>query len=356
VFLAAQGSIATLLLSREPLSEGALGILNAARRKYEHRVLASPSVVPASGSLHDILSATSREALDRTARGFAFDVTPATDDRPFFFNQLPLSKPLYALAVAKDMISSDATLGGIRKGNLVATATLLILSLVSLVLVLVTIVIPLRPAVKDVGARFAAAGTAYFLLIGIGFMLIEIALLQRMSLFLGHPVYSLSVLLFSLILATGVGSLASDRWALTTRVRLGVWALLTGAYFAALPHWLPNVFLEFGSSPLFARAALCIAAIAPGAFLLGFGFPTGMRLVSAVDPRPAPWFWGVNGAAGTLASGAAVMTSIAFGIGTTLTLGALCYLLLIPVALLLVGQRDVGGRSLETHAAASSAQ
>ena len=68
---------------------------------------------------------------------------------------------------------------------------------------------------------------------------------------------------------------------------------------------------------------------------MGFGFPTGMRLVSQISRRPTPWFWGINGAAGVLAGSIAVLTSIAFGIDTTLRLGALCYFLLPAPALLL---------------------
>jgi hypothetical protein len=67
--------------------------------------------------------------------------------------------------------------------------------------------------------------------------------------------------------------------------------------------------------------------------LMGFGFPTGMRLVSTIDRTPTPWFWGISGAAGVLASAGAVATSIAFGISTTLTMGAICYFLLLPVIL-----------------------
>ena len=68
---------------------------------------------------------------------------------------------------------------------------------------------------------------------------------------------------------------------------------------------------------------------------MGFGFPTGMRLITAVDRKPTPWFWGINGASGVLASAAAVGCSIAYGVGTTLTLGAVCYFLLIPAALII---------------------
>jgi hypothetical protein len=69
---------------------------------------------------------------------------------------------------------------------------------------------------------------------------------------------------------------------------------------------------------------------------MGFGFPTGMRLITAVDPRPTPWLWGVNGAAGVLAAGLAVACSIGFSIDTTIRVGGICYILLLPFVLLLL--------------------
>ena len=344
IYLATQSGVATLIISRTAFSPGDLRALDNATTQYEHHVLVSPSVAAPSAILNRILTSKSREELQDYTSNLAFDLTPATDDRPFFFNQLPLTKPVQALYLAKAMVARDTHLGGIRKGNLVATATLIILFVTSLGLVVVSILLPLRHAVRDVGGRLVIGGTLYFLLIGIGFMMIEIGLLQRMSVFLGHPVYSLSVLLFTLILATGIGSFVSDILPLDRRPRFLIWALLTGAYVAALPHWLSSVFLAFDSAGLLTRAILCVFTIAPAGLLLGFGFPTGMRLISAIDRRPTPWFWGVNGAAGTLASTAAVASSIAFGIGTTLTIGATCYLLLIPTVLLFISssKREIG--------------
>src|SRR5262249_34098674 len=80
-------------------------------------------------------------------------------------------------------------------------------------------------------------------------------------------------------------------------------------------------------------------------FLMGFGFPTGMRLVSAIDPGPTPWFWGINGAAGVLAASLAVVASIAFSIDVTLAIGAACYLLVAAPAALLVFARAQSHRS-----------
>jgi hypothetical protein len=234
------------------------------------------------------------------------------------------------------LVGGSAGTGGVRDGNLLATATLLILFLVSLVLVLAAIVIPLRHAIKDVGGKLVIGGTLYFLLIGIGFMTIEIGLLQRMSVFLGHPIYSLSVLLFTLILSTGAGSLLSDWLLIDNRWKFTAWALVTGGYTIALPHWLPNLLLVFNSSTFLLRAILCVATITPAGLLMGFAFPTGMRLVAVIDRKPTPWFWGINGAAGVLASTVAVATSIAWGISATLTIGAICYFLLVPTILAFV--------------------
>ncbi|MDX1541194.1 MAG: hypothetical protein R3349_07290, partial [Geminicoccaceae bacterium] len=294
----------------------------------EYTVLISPDRAPDSEILQTIASAGSRSELEAYTSNLALDLTPPTDDRPFFFNQLPLYDPLRTIDLA--FVSGQA---GVVGGNLFATATLLILFLVSLVLVLATIVIPLRHAISDVGTRLAYGGTAYFLLIGIGFMSAEIGLLQRMSVFLGHPIYSLSVVLFSIILWTGIGSMISDRLPLDERRRIVLWAGLTGAYLLLLPLWMPPLLLAAEGFGLIVRAGLAVLVIAPAGLLMGFGFPTGMRLVSALDRRPTPWFWGINGAAGVLAATLAVACSVAFGISTTLVIAAVCYLLLIPAAL-----------------------
>jgi hypothetical protein len=343
IYLATSKSIATLIISRQPFSSSDLKALEDAVALYEYKVLLSPTVESDLDTLRTIVRARTREGLEDYTSRQAFDLTPATDDRPFFFNQLPLNKPIQAVYVAKNLVGSGALKGqgGIRWGNLMATVTLLILFLVSFGLVLTTIVMPLRPAIKDVGQKLVFGGTLYFLLIGVGFMTVEIGLLQRMSVFLGHPVYSLSVLLFTLILSTGLGSLLSDKLILDSRWKFATWALMTGAYIIALPHWLPHVLLGFDGASLLARATVCVGTIAPAGLLMGFGFPTGMRLVSAIDRKPTPWFWGINGAAGVLASVVAVSTSIAVGISGTLTIGAICYLLLVPTALVLVWSRPV---------------
>jgi hypothetical protein len=233
-------------------------------------------------------------------------------------------------------VFSHFTHTGVFAGNLIATLTLAMLVLVSVAFVGATIIVPLRPTVSEAGWQLAVGGTVYFALIGTGFMMVEIALLQRMSIFLGHPTYALSVVLFSLILWTGFGSMASERVRLVGAGKLVAWSSACAAYLFALPFWLPAFLVDLDGAHLLVRAGFCVLVLAPAGVLMGFGFPTGMRLVSAISTDPTPWFWGINGAAGVLAASIAVVTSIALSIDTTLRIGAACYLLVAAPAVLLV--------------------
>ena len=341
IFVAAGGNIATLVLGNAPLSEAALAALRKATTDLGFTILIDPASPAASPLLQRIVEAPDGAALAAATDDSHLDLTPTTDSRPFFFNQLRFSRLLDPGAVSWRP--------GVYTGNLVATMTLAILVLVSALLVTLTIVVPLRPTLRHSGRVTAFGGTMYFALIGVGFMMAEIALLQRMSVFLGHPVYALSIVLFSLILATGLGSFVSERFPLDSGAKLASWAALTGLYLLVMPFWLPDVLLRLDSAGLFVRAATSVLVLAPAGLLMGFGFPTGMRLVSAIDTRPTPWFWGINGAAGVLAASLAVFTSIAFSIDTTLRLGGLCYLLL-PAPALWLAAEALGSRRREAIA------
>jgi spermidine synthase len=329
LFMAASDHVATLVTSRSPLSDQTLAALQQAADTYRFTVLLNPQRQAASPLLESIVSAPDRAALARATEASYLDLSPPTDARPFFFNQLRLDR------LFEQDIFNLASRAGVYGGNLSATLTLAMLILISAVLVAATIIVPLRSTASAGPPALIGAGTLYFALIGIGFMMAEIGLLQRISVFLGHPVYALSVVLFSLILSTGIGSLASERIPLDSGGRIVGWAVLTSLYLLLLPSWLPEILLRLDSANLLLRAGLAVLVLSPAGFLMGFGFPTGMRLVSAIDGEPTPWFWGINGAAGVLAASVAVLTSIEFGIDTTLRAGAICYLLLPLPALVL---------------------
>jgi hypothetical protein len=327
LFLASIKNLSTLIVSRAPFSPEDLARLHETCRELGFMVLASPSTPPASDVLRGIMQAPDLAALAALPALYHIDVSPPTDARPFFFNQLRLTDPLA-------MLEASRAPAGVLSGNLAATLTLAIIVVLSAILVVLTIVVPALPSARLLPARTIAGGTAYFLLIGVGFMLVEIGVIERLSIFLGHPVYGLAVGLFGIIVATGAGSLVSDRLPLATPARALAWS-----YLALLPLWLPAVTQAFEAQGIAVRAAVALAAIAPAGLLMGFGFPTGMRLVAAIDPRPTPWFWAINGAAGVLAAGLAVAVSIALSIDACIWLGAACYLPLGAAATALMSAR-----------------
>jgi hypothetical protein len=330
LFLASIGPLSTLVVGRAPLSDRDLAALRDAVARLGFSVLVEPGRPAASPALKAIMTAPDIATLNALSAQLHQDVSPPTDDRPFFFNQLRITDP-QALARAFGAGS------GVIHGNLAATATLLVIMLLSLILVVMTIILPALPSARRVSPRLIGLGTSYFLLIGLGFMLVEIGLIQRLSLFLGHPVYGLAIGLFAIILSTGTGALVSDRLQITRQHHVFLWCGALAACLALLPFGLPLIIAGFEPYPIFVRAAVTVTLVAPVGFLLGFGFPTGMRLVNAIDSQPTPWFWSINGAAGVLAASIAVAVNINFSISVSVWLGAGCYLLTGIVAIALLG-------------------
>jgi hypothetical protein len=319
LFLASLNNLSTLIVSRTPFSPEDLARLQGVSQRLGYTVLVSPDVQPVSEVLRGIMQAPDLATLGALPAIYHIDVSPPTDERPFFFNQLRITDPLA-------MIEALKATSGVIKGNLAATLTLVIIILLSLILVVLTIILPALPSARQVSTRLIGIGTGYFLLIGLGFMFVEIGIIQRLSLFLGHPVYGLAIGLFGIIAATGIGSLVSDRLPISTPRRALAWSGLTVLYLSLLPFWLPILVGAFEAYAIIVRAVIALIMIIPVGLLMGFGFPTGMRLVSTIDTRPTPWFWAINGAAGVLAASIAVAVSITFSINVCIWIGADCYL------------------------------
>jgi hypothetical protein len=339
IYVAAVGRLATVIVSRQPLSASDLRTLADETKRLRFTVLAGPGSPANDPVLEDLLSARSLDDLNGRAVRYYLDVSPPTDARPFFFNQLRLDHPGDISAMLHEGNGRGFVSGAglVAAGNLMAIGTLLLVILLSAVVVVLVILRPARSSFHLVDKRLAWIGSGYFLLIGLGFMFVEIGLIQRISVFLGHPVYALSIGLFSIILSAGIGSLLSERITLGRPVRLVLWLAGLAAYLVLLPRWLPGLtHSSLAGAALPVRALVSVAVIVPAGLLMGFGFPTGMRLVTALDPKLTPWLWGVNGAAGVLAAGLAVASSIAFSVDTTIRVGAGCYFALLPFALLLL--------------------
>jgi len=320
LLIGAYDQVATLLVAKRPFSP------EDVQRFADHLASLGFTLVLAPGHeatapiLAKLADCTTRRELDRLAASYALDLSPPTDSRPFFFNLLRLSRPWEIAAY----LGRPA---GVVAGNLIATLTLLAILLITVTFAAATILIPRRFAPAG-GQRPRAGALAYFALIGLGFMLTEIGIMQRLSVFLGHPVYSLAVVLFALIFFTGLGSFASERLPLTTPARLAVYSLSLAAYLALIAFLLPHINTWFQGYSLAGRIAVSLVLLAPAGLGMGQAFRAGMRLAKGGAGDPTPWLWGVNGAAGVMAGVVAIVVSIAWGITLTLLLGALCYLIL----------------------------
>jgi hypothetical protein len=336
LFVARASNIATLVLSKAPFTGEQLRVLHNAVQDGGFTVLLAPDSPPESGLLRQVTESQDLVALNRALNGSYLDLTVPTDARPFFFNQLRILDITSLVTIRRRMLDRQVQEGVVR-GNLIASGVLAMILIISLTAAIATILVPLRGAARKCPRRLVITGTLYFSLIGMGFMLAEIALLQYFSVYLGHPIYSLGVCLFSLILASGLGSLSSDRLRLGTRGKLLGWGAVVVAYLVTMERVLPTVFQSTTDHERLLRIGISVAAIMPLGFLLGFAFPTGIRLVEAVDGEPTPWFWGINGATSVVASVLGVVLSMSLGIGTTMLISAACYLLLIPTSFALLG-------------------
>ena len=249
-------------------------------------------------------------------RDFPRRITPTTDDQPYFFNFTRWDTPPDS---AKELMA-EAT--SVSQGNpLFLWGQLAFSTLIALLLIVVPLVFR-RNAARG---SHVGAFLVYFAGIGVGFIFIEIALIQKLTLLLGQPLYSIVVTLFSILIFTGLGSFLSARW-----LRAGVGrarAIPIGIAVVILLYvWLgtPIVNLAIGQS-LAVRALVAAAMIAPMALLLGMPFAHGIALLNRSNAQFVPWAWAVNGSATVVGSVVTVVLSMTFGFHVVLMVAALIY-------------------------------
>jgi len=319
------GAIATTIISRSPFTQEQLSAIQKTSDEKQFKIILMPNHPTTKGILKELIVAKNLDELNQIADKQFFDVSPSTDMRPFFFNQARITKPFDVIAIAMlpPHVHKEVYMGQAK-----ATFNLYIIILFSALMVVFVIIAPLLKTVEDKSSTFIKAGTLYFMLIGLGFMLMEISLLQAFGVFLGHPIYGLSVVLFSLIIAAGLGSLISEKIPLNSLARQLSWCFITCSYGIFLSIILRDVFYIFAEVNIIKRVMISVAIIAPTGLLMGFGFPTGLRLIEQFDSRATAWFWGINGATGVLGSSIAIALNIGFGIDKTLMVASICYALL----------------------------
>ncbi len=321
---------ATILVKESPFTAEELGLLRESTAGLAYDLIYAPdiraeetnrfNVLPESiyyRAFMDLLSARPRDAF---YAAYPFDVSPPTDDHPFFGHFFKWSQ---AGQVIAEFGRVWQPFGGAGYFVILALLILALLSAAAL------IVLPLiaRRKTADVSPPGIRAPTGavhqllYFGLIGFGFLLVEIPLIQRFILFLGQPAYAMTAVLFSLLVFSGLGSMFSRR--LPLRISLAFLILL----LLVAPFLLPPLFSAALGLPFLGRLGLSVLVLAPVGFLMGIPFPGGIRwaLAGGESSQPIPWIWTVNGAASVVAAVLAALLMLSFGFAWVFTAGALCY-------------------------------
>jgi hypothetical protein len=313
----------TYVLKRSPLTPMEISRIRA----FGERMFFDPALLPGireeertqynmleDGSLLTYMDMI-LEGDSKFARDYGFMIGPATDDRPYFSQFLRLKLlPQLSETFGQDNVPF------MELGFLIVLVTLL----QSLGLALLLIVIPLFRLRKS--PRQKTGTLIYFGALGLGYMFAEIILIQRFVLYLGHPVFALSAVISTMLIASGAGSLLSDRMkagpALPQKLALAI-AFLLLVYAVSLTPLIRHTL----SAPMPVKIFLSLSIIALPAFFMGMLFPLGIRFLSGYDDTQIPWAWGINGCLSVISTSLATMIAVEAGFQTVMMIAAGSYLL-----------------------------
>jgi len=272
---------------------------------------------------------------------YRFDLRPASDDRPYFddFSRWDALPELLRLPARGGLAQLDW-------GYWLQLATLVQALVIGAVLILLPLLMWRRAGLEGSGDNMAGRMLGYFALIGLAFMFVEIAFIQKLQLLLGHPVYAVALVLAGFLLFAGIGS------ALSRRLAQGLERRLERRQAALAPIWLLVLCLALlcvlellllsratpwlMAQPLPLRAACALVLIAPLALCMGMPFPWGLRRLEGESAALVAWAWGMNGFASVVSAVAAGLLAMEIGFSGLLICGVFFYL---GAAALLSGRR-----------------
>ena len=268
------------------------------------------------------------------ARDYPYNVAPVDDNAPFFF-----------FTLKTDQILHD---DGLQRGiDWKVNLGVVVLGMVFVISAVAVLVFLVAPMLMGGGRVQRTLPLLYFVCIGLGYILVEIAFIQRFVLFLGHPTYALTVVIFLMLLSSGTGSLFSRRW-LANSGRVWLPFVLLMAAIAIYTFGLAHLLTWLIGLPFLAKLVVSATVLVPLGFAMGMPFPTGLRALASTADLELPatefgeapnsadnsveWAWAMNAAASVLGSVLAMVIAIHFGLNVTLACGGVAYL--VAMALL----------------------
>lgn len=252
---------------------------------------------------------------DSIYRHYFFNIEPATDNQPYYSHFLKLSNIPYFI----ELLGRDA-LPFMDWGYLILLSTLIVIVLLSVAFILLPL-FALKQSDDSKGKKLRTF--LYFGGLGIGFMFIEIVMIQKFILFLGHPMYSVSAIITGILLFSGLGSLYSKQLNAKKYFKIFVGMILTlGIGYSLLLNDLFHFIVHF---PLWLKYISAILLISPLAFFMGMPFPTGLAVLSRTSLSLVPWAWGVNGFMSVISAVLATIIAIEFGFVIVFAMAIISY-------------------------------
>jgi hypothetical protein len=298
----------TILLSKAPFTKSELSTIDSVCTKMEFEKVFSPTSCTDSTFAKICSVDNGKEFI----KNFPLNITPPTDDKPFYFHQLRMLD-IFRIHFWRDW---DMDFN--------AKAIIILLTVFSTMFVLTVccIIIPLKISSKKVNMKGSLPLFMFFGFIGLGFMFVEISQIQRLNIFLGHPTYSITTALFTLLLSSGLGSYVSGKFK-DSLGQLRLYMLL--AVLIIFGICTPFIIIAFREQTTFIRIIISSSVLLPLGFFMGMAFPLGLRLATLRSPQITPWLWGINGVTSVLASVVSVMIAMGWGISYSYWTGFVCY-------------------------------
>jgi hypothetical protein len=255
---------------------------------------------------------------------FPYDINPATDDKPFFDNVFGFSR--LSFAGIKESFSQDNHGIIAIKDKPVAESALILILIQVVIIAFLCLIVPFFIQRKKQNYKFDFKIFLYFSFLGLGYILTQISLIQKFTLFLGQPVYTMLTVISTLLIFSGVGSRMSVKY-LNSAKRLYLIFILIALFLLLNGILTPAIFVFAGKFVLLLRIVISILLIAPLALLLGMPFPVGMSVIDDSNYRFSAFCWAVNGFFSVIGSVIAIIAAMIIGFKLILLFSALLYLL-----------------------------